>query len=54
MDNIGEFLATLGARDRVGLVTFPTGQPRVNLTTKRAAIHDGLKLVVGQSQLRPT
>src|SRR6185436_5961109 len=31
MDNIAEFVATLGVRDRVGLVTFPTGQPRVDL-----------------------
>ena len=49
MQGIAEYLDRLGPDDLVGLVTMPTGTPRVEPTTDRALVREALLSLAGSS-----
>jgi VWFA-related protein len=52
MRGIADFVSTLHADDRVGVVALPSGRPRVDLTTNRGAVRTALESIAGASQGR--
>jgi VWFA-related protein len=52
MDSVAKFLARLAPEDRVGVLTLPSGRPRVDLTTDRAPVAAALQTIVGTAQRR--
>lgn len=55
MDALADFAEELGPTDRVGLLTLPSGDPRVDVTTDREVLREALSRVTGISsrQRRP-
>ena len=49
MQNVADFVGRLGAGDRVGLVALPTGDPRIEPTTDRAALREAVTRLAGIS-----
>ncbi len=47
--NVADYLDRLDADDRVGLVSLPSGRPRVEPTSDRVAIRHALGMIVGTS-----
>jgi len=55
MEALADYADGLGPTDRIGLIALPTGNPRVDVTTNREALRDGLSRINGISsrQRRP-
>ena len=49
LDEVRQYLDTLAPEDRVGLVSMPSGRPRVEPTTNKSSVREALAQIAGTS-----